>query len=58
MRSKPADAVIIAVPHQEYVEGGWPLVQKLLAGGQGLVMDIKGRLDRAATPTGVELWRL
>jgi UDP-N-acetyl-D-galactosamine dehydrogenase len=33
-------------------------VQKLLAGGQGLVMDIKGRLDRAATPKGVELWRL
>lgn len=55
---KPADAVIVAVPHEEYVVGGWPLVQKLLAGGQGLVMDIKGRLDRAATPTGVELWRL
>ena len=55
---KPADAVILAVPHDDYLGGGWPLVQKLLTGGQGLVMDIKGRLDRAATPTGVELWRL
>lgn len=55
---KPADVIILAVPHSEYVDGGWPLVQKLLTGGQGLVMDIKGRLDRATTPEGVELWRL
>jgi UDP-N-acetyl-D-glucosamine/UDP-N-acetyl-D-galactosamine dehydrogenase len=55
---RPADAVILAVAHGSYVEGGWPLIQKLLIGGSGLVCDIKMKLDRNAKPTGVELWRL
>jgi UDP-N-acetyl-D-glucosamine/UDP-N-acetyl-D-galactosamine dehydrogenase len=54
----PADAVILAVAHSDYVTGGWPLVQKLLAGGRGLVFDVKAKLDRATKPSGVELWRL
>jgi UDP-N-acetyl-D-glucosamine/UDP-N-acetyl-D-galactosamine dehydrogenase len=55
---KPADAVILAVAHGSYVEGGWRLVQKLLSGGSGLVFDVKMKLDRSTRPAGIELWRL
>jgi UDP-N-acetyl-D-glucosamine/UDP-N-acetyl-D-galactosamine dehydrogenase len=55
---RPADAVILAVAHDQYVEGGWPLVQRLLCDGGGLVLDVKMKLDRASKPDGVELWRL
>jgi UDP-N-acetyl-D-galactosamine dehydrogenase len=55
---RPADAVILAVSHDEYVRGGWPLVQRLLNGGKGIVLDVKSQLDRAAKPHGIELWRL
>lgn len=56
---KPADAVVLAVAHRVYREGGWSLVAPLLkpAGG-GFVADVTGLLDRAATPEGVTLWRL
>jgi UDP-N-acetyl-D-glucosamine/UDP-N-acetyl-D-galactosamine dehydrogenase len=54
----PADAVILAVAHEEYIIGGWPLVTGLLKGGEGIVLDVKSRLDRTTTPTGIELWRL
>jgi UDP-N-acetyl-D-glucosamine/UDP-N-acetyl-D-galactosamine dehydrogenase len=57
-RLEPADAVIFAVAHADYVSGGWLLVSRLLRDGAGLVMDVKGRLDRAAKPAGVDLWRL
>jgi len=55
---KPADAVILAVAHGSYVEGGWPLIQRLLSGGAGLVFDVKMKLDRSTRPAGIELWRL
>ena len=55
---KPADAVIIAVAHQDYGTGGWSLIAKLLKDGKGLVLDVKSKLDRAQKPEGVELWRL
>ena len=55
---KPADAVIFAVSHAEYVKGGWPLVTRLLKGGRGVVLDIKSQLDRAQKPEGIDLWRL
>jgi UDP-N-acetyl-D-glucosamine/UDP-N-acetyl-D-galactosamine dehydrogenase len=54
---RPADAVILAVCHGSYVEGGWPLIQKLLIGDSGLVLDIKMKLDRGSKPAGIELWR-
>jgi UDP-N-acetyl-D-glucosamine/UDP-N-acetyl-D-galactosamine dehydrogenase len=54
----PADALILAVAHHHYIEAGWPLVQKLLAGGTGLVLDVKMKLDRSSQPGGIELWRL
>jgi UDP-N-acetyl-D-galactosamine dehydrogenase len=55
---KPADAVIFAVAHQDYVKGGWALMARMLKDGKGLVFDVKSVLDRKATPAGVELWRL
>jgi UDP-N-acetyl-D-galactosamine dehydrogenase len=55
---QPADAVIVAVAHKSYVDAGWPMIQKLLSGGQGLVLDVKMKLERSKLPAGIELWRL
>lgn len=55
---KPADAVILAVAHERYIDGGWSLVQRLLHDSSGLVLDVKLKLDRDSKPSGVELWRL
>jgi UDP-N-acetyl-D-galactosamine dehydrogenase len=55
---QPADAVILAVAHEGYIKDGWKLVQRLLRGGTGLVLDIKTKLDRGSKPSGIELWRL
>ena len=55
---KPADAIVMAVAHKEYLDAGWPLIEKLLTGGKGLVLDVKIKLDRATKPAGIELWRL
>ena len=57
-KMKPADAVIMAVAHKPYREGGWALVQSLLKTGRGFVADIPSLLDRKSTPDGVTLWRL
>ncbi len=54
----PADAVVLAVPHNAYVAEGWRCVVPLLKNGRGIVIDIKARLDRATKPEGIELWRL
>jgi UDP-N-acetyl-D-galactosamine dehydrogenase len=55
---RPADAVILAVAHESFVQAGWPLLTKLLKGGSGVVLDVKSLLDRRQQPDGVELWRL
>jgi len=56
---KPADAVVLAVAHRLYREREWSLVMPLLKPGSGgFVADVTGLLDRAATPSGVKLWRL
>jgi UDP-N-acetyl-D-galactosamine dehydrogenase len=55
---QPADAVILAVAHNSYIDGGWPLVRRLLHDGTGLVLDVKAKLDRGSQPAGIELWRL
>ena len=54
---RPADAVVFAVAHKDYVAGGWPLVTKLLRNGEGVVLDIKAKLDREKKPKGIDLWR-
>jgi UDP-N-acetyl-D-galactosamine dehydrogenase len=56
---EPADAVILAVPHNEFVIGGW---ESILSYGKGpdhelVVMDIKGVLDRLLQPENVDMWR-
>jgi UDP-N-acetyl-D-galactosamine dehydrogenase len=55
---RPADAVILAVGHEHYVSQGWPMVTRLLKNGEGLVFDVRSKLDRNAKPGGIELWRL
>lgn len=55
---QPADAVVVAVAHKEYAEGGWSQIEKLLVGGKGLVLDVKMMLDRATRPADIELWRI
>jgi len=55
---RPANAVILAVPHQQYVKGGWGLVSCLLLEGRGVVFDVKGILDREMTPESITLTRL
>lgn len=53
-----AHAVILAVPHAEYLARGIGLVLPLLA-GNGVVIDVKAALDRGqAEAHGVALWRL
>ncbi len=52
------DAVVVAVSHKEFRDGGWPMITKLLRGGQGVVMDVRGFLDRSKMPAGITLWRL
>ncbi len=55
---KPAEVVILAVAHREFVAGGWKLMTGLLRDGGGIVLDVKSRLPRAERPDGIELWRL
>jgi len=55
---RPADGVILAVPHRFYRERGWPLMTSLLKDGRGLVVDVRACLDRATRPEGIDLWRL
>ncbi|WP_337996558.1 nucleotide sugar dehydrogenase [Oleispirillum naphthae] len=55
---KPADAVVLAVSHAAFRNGGWPAILPLLKDGAGIVADVKGALDRTALPPGIDLWRL
>ncbi len=57
-KMKPADAVVVAVAHRAYRDGGWGAVTKLLKQGAGFVADVPGLLDRGSKPDGVTLWRL
>ena len=57
-RLEPVEALIFAVPHDAYLKSGWLLITSLLKNGQGVVLDVKSRLDRVTTPPGVVLWRL
>ncbi len=55
---EPADAVVLAVGHDDYCLRKWGLLDGLLKDGQGFVADLTGYLDRAEKPEGVKLWRL
>jgi len=55
---KNADAVILAVPHDEIVSKGWELMSDLLSSTGGIVYDIKSTLDRKTKPENIALFRL
>jgi UDP-N-acetyl-D-galactosamine dehydrogenase len=55
---KPADCVVLAVGHDEYVSSGWKVAMDLLGGDGGVVLDIKGVLSREDKPENIALWRL
>jgi len=55
---RPAQAVIVSVVHEQYRKDGWDLVTRCLAGGKGVVADVRSYLDRGTVPEGVVLWRL
>jgi UDP-N-acetyl-D-galactosamine dehydrogenase len=55
---RPADAVVLAVPHRQYLEQGWALLSRLLQDSRGVVADVKGVLPRETRPDGISLWRL
>ncbi|OJY38979.1 MAG: GDP-mannose dehydrogenase [Rhizobiales bacterium 65-9] len=57
-RMPPADAVILAVGHDEYKSGGWDLVAKRLGPAGGLVMDVKAILPRDGAPANMSIWRM
>ena len=55
---KPAHAVVLAVPHRQYLEAGWGSIVKQLKEGAGVVIDVKAKLDRALKPANIIHWRL
>ena len=55
---EPADAVVLAVGHADFLAQGWSLVRSCLKDGRGIAIDVQAALDRSAIPDGVELWRL
>ncbi|MGH8507647.1 MAG: nucleotide sugar dehydrogenase [Gammaproteobacteria bacterium] len=57
-RLEPAEAVVLAVPHREYLARGWAGITPLLRGGAGVVIDVKAVLPRSECPEGISLWRL
>ena len=53
-----AHAVILAVPHQYFMDKDWSYVVGLLENKTGAVIDVKAKLDRNKVPEGITLWRL
>jgi len=52
------DAIVLAVPHKQFIKNGWQLINALTTRDElTLVMDIKARLDRQSTPPSINLWR-
>ncbi len=57
-RLEPAEAVVLAVPHREYLAQGWAGIIPLLKDGAGVVIDVKAVLPRSECPETITLWRL
>ncbi|NOT12195.1 MAG: nucleotide sugar dehydrogenase [Methylococcaceae bacterium] len=55
---KPANAVLLAVPHHYFVTKDWTYITSLLVNNSGVVIDVKAKLDRKLVPEGISLWRL
>ena len=53
-----ADAVILAVPHDQFISNGWHTVLSFTKpDARVVVMDVKGVLPREKLPENVDLWR-
>jgi UDP-N-acetyl-D-galactosamine dehydrogenase len=55
---KSSDAIILAVPHDDFTIQGWKLITKLLNKEGGIVYDVKSVLDRNKKPGNIDLFRL
>lgn len=55
---QPAHAVMLAVPHQYFMNKDWSYIKSLLENSTGAVIDVKAKLDRNTVPKGITLWRL
>lgn len=55
---KMAHAVILAVPHAEYIQPGWAGITKLLTDASGIVFDVKSVMPRDEVPNQIVLCRL
>ena len=55
---RPAEAVILAVAHKDYLDSGWSGVRQLLVRDHPVVADVKSCLPRDEKPDEVLLWRL
>jgi len=55
---QPANAVILAVSHDQFRNDPWKLIAGLLKEGQGVVADVRNILPRESIPSGITLWRL
>ena len=55
---KKADAVILAVTHQEFLDAGWDYIVELLRDQSGVVFDVKSVLPRDEKPEKIILKRL
>lgn len=53
-----AQAVILAVPHKYFLDKNWEYISNLLSNKTGVVIDVKGKLDRNQIPENISLWRL
>lgn len=57
-KARPADAIVYAVPHEEFTASGWGTVTAAAKPDQPVVvMDLKAALDRAFKPAHVHHWR-
>ncbi len=54
----PADALILAVPHEQYLAESWRGLTSLLNNEYGVVFDAKSVLPRESKPEGLTLLRL
>ncbi|HWJ76914.1 MAG TPA: nucleotide sugar dehydrogenase [Niallia sp.] len=53
-----ADAIVLAVPHQFYLDKKWSDFEELFNEGSGIIVDIKSKLDKSDCPSTINLWRL
>ncbi|MGI4851437.1 MAG: nucleotide sugar dehydrogenase [Janthinobacterium lividum] len=54
----PADAVIVAVKHQSFIDGGGSLLEKLLKNKKGLIADLKNCVEKIDINPNIFLWKL